>query len=94
MTQKSFTTFRINLSQTQKEYFEQAAEVGGFKSLGDFILAAAAEKAEALKAKKNAWLSSEHDRKIFFNAILNPSTPNARLISAMKRHKEFNPTKY
>ena len=76
------------------KYFARAAELGGFKSLADFFFTAASEKAEAIMGKRNAWLSTENDRKIFFNALVNPSTPNARLRLAMKRHSEFNSKKY
>jgi len=34
----------IRISRVQREYFEQAAEIGGFKSLSDFMFAAASEK--------------------------------------------------
>lgn len=94
MPQNSLNTIRINLSRKQMDYFAQAAELGGFKSLADFFLTAASKKAEVIMGKRNAWLSSETDRKIFFNALINPPTPNVRLTQAMKRHNEFNPKKY
>ncbi len=58
------------------------------------MLAAACEKADAIMQKQHTWLSSENDKKTFFNAIVNPPAPNARLNQAMKRHNEFNPKKY
>jgi len=90
MAQKRLNTFHIYLSPNQKKYFEQAVELGGFRSLTDFFITAASEKAKAILEKQNAWLSSENDRRIFFTALMNPSTPNARLRRAMKRHNEFN----
>ena len=39
--------------------------------------------------KCNTILASEKDREIFFNAITNPSGPNAKLRYAAKRYKAF-----
>ena len=91
---KELINLNIRISHVQREYFEQAAEIAGFESLNDFILAAASEKADIIMQNQHTWLSSENDRKTFFNAIVNPPTPNARLSQAMKRHSEFNPKKY
>ena len=87
-----FIKLDIRVSRTLKEYFEQAAKIGGFQSLTDFLLTAASEKAEVIIERRSTW--SEHDRKIFFDAIVNPPAPNARLRLAMKRLNEFNPKKY
>lgn len=88
-TQKT-TRFSIRISRKQRDLFEQTAEIGGYKSLNDFVLAATSEKAEAIMQKHNSCLSSENDRKLFFHALLNPTDPNAKLRQAMKRHQEFN----
>lgn len=92
MTQESVNKFRIRLSRKEKEYFERAAELGGFQSLTDFFITAATEKADAIMEKHNFWLSSENDRRIFFNALINPPAPSVRLTQAS--HSEFNPKKY
>jgi uncharacterized protein (DUF1778 family) len=88
-TQKT-TRISLHISQKQRNLFEQAVEIGGYKSLNAFVVAATSEKAEGIifMQKHNAWLSSENDRKLFFNALLNPSAPNAKLRQAMKRHQE------
>ena len=39
--------FDARLTQQQKQLFEQAAAASGFKTLTDFVLQAAQEKAEA-----------------------------------------------
>lgn len=83
------TRLDLRISQKQKTDFEQALELGGFRSLTDFLISAASEKAEAIMEKHNNWLVSENDRKIFFDALLNPPAPNARLKAAMKRHSEL-----
>jgi len=35
--------------------------------------------------KYNNWLASENDRKVFFDALLNPPAPNHKLKDAMKK---------
>jgi uncharacterized protein (DUF1778 family) len=83
------TRLDLRISEKQKSTFEQVLELGGFRSLTDFLLSAASEKANAIIEKHNNWLASENDRKVFFDALLNPPAPNAKLKTAMKRHAEF-----
>jgi len=45
---KELINVNIRITRPQREYFEQAAEIAGFESLNDFILAAASEKADTL----------------------------------------------
>ena len=86
---RGMTRLDLRISQKQKNAFEQVLELGGFRSLTDFLISAASEKAEAIMEKHNNWLASENDRKIFFDALLNPPAPNARLKAAMKKHSEL-----
>jgi uncharacterized protein (DUF1778 family) len=51
-------TISIKLLRSQRDYFERASDIGGYRSLSDFMIAAAAEKGEAIIQKHNAWLSS------------------------------------
>ena len=83
------TRLDLRISQKQKSTFEQVLELGGFRSLTDFLISAASEKAEAIIERHNNWLASENDRKIFFDALLNPPAPNERLKAAMKKHAKF-----
>ena len=94
MARQETTRLDLRMSRKQRELFEQAAEIGGYKSLNDFVLAAASEKADVIIQKHNVWLSSDNDRMIFFNALINPPAANVRLTQAMNRHNEFNPKKY
>jgi hypothetical protein len=41
--------------------------------------------------KIEAWLLSEYDKRIFFKALINPPAPKAKLIEAMRKHKDFRP---
>ena len=85
----AMTRLDLRISQKQKSTFEQVLDLGGFRSLTDFLISAAAEKAEAIIERHNNWLASENDRKVFFDALLNPPAPKERLKAAMKRHAEF-----
>jgi uncharacterized protein (DUF1778 family) len=91
---KKLANVNIRISRVEREYFEQAAKIAGFESLNDFILAAVFEKADTIMQKQHNWFASENDKKTFFNAIVSPPAPNARLTQAMKRHNEFNRKKY
>lgn len=85
------TRLDLRISKKQKEYFEEVLKIGGFRSLTDFLISAASEKAEVIMEKHTNWLAVERDRKVFFNALLNPPPPNKKLTTAMKRHSEFKP---
>jgi hypothetical protein len=39
--------------------------------------------------KKNEILKTERDKKIFFDAILNDSKPNDKLVEAFKKYDEY-----
>lgn len=93
MTTKELTRLDLRIPRNQKDYFVQALEIGGFRSLTDFLISAASEKAEAIMEKHNNWLSSENDRKTFFNALMNPPAPNEKLKLAMQKHGNFTAKK-
>jgi len=93
MATKELSRLDLRIPRRQKEFFEQALEIGGFRSLTDFVISAVSEKAEAIMEKHNNWLASENDRKIFFNALVNPPAPNEKLKQAMKKHSKFKSKK-
>jgi uncharacterized protein (DUF1778 family) len=84
------TRFDTKLTKVQKELFELATKIGGYRTLTDFMLSTAEEKAKTIVQQHEAILASERDKKIFFDAIMNPPQPNKRLRDAAKRYKEFN----
>src|ERR1700744_1056030 len=81
--------FDAKLSQAQKELFEHAASLGGFRTLTDFIISASQEKANAIIQEHNTILASERDRELFFNTLMEPAGPNEYLVNAAKRYNEF-----
>lgn len=81
------TRFDIRLPKEQKEYFEYAANLGGFRTLTEFVIYSGSQQASQIVEKHNSILASKRDQEIFFNALLNPPAPNARLKKAMERYK-------
>lgn len=81
--------FDAKIPKAQKDLFEYAASLGGFRTLTDFIINAVQEKANAIIHEHNAIIASEKDREIFFNALVNPSGPNQKLRDAAERYKLF-----
>jgi uncharacterized protein (DUF1778 family) len=81
--------FDAKIPKVQKDLFEYAASLGGFRTLTDFIINAVQEKATAIIKEHNTILASEKDREIFFNALANPTGPNKELREAAERYKLF-----
>lgn len=77
--------FDTRLSKEQKEIFEYAASLGGFRTLTDFVVSVLQEKSRMIIEKHDAILTSKGDQKLFFKAIMNPAKPNQRLIDAALR---------
>ena len=77
------TRFDTRLPKEQKLLFERAAIIGGFRSLTDFILIAAQEKAKEIIRERENILASRKDSDIFFDAIVYAGKPNEALISAV-----------
>jgi uncharacterized protein (DUF1778 family) len=80
--------FDGQLPPKQKEYFEQAAEIGGFRTLTEFIFSSAQEKADEIIKRHKILLETAQDREIFFSALINPPEPNDKLRQAAQEHKE------
>ncbi len=79
--------FDTRLSKDQKELFERAAILGGYRSLTDFVILTVQKKAKEIIEEQEKIIASNRDSEIFFNAIVNPDKPNDELIAAVK---EFN----
>jgi uncharacterized protein (DUF1778 family) len=75
--------FDARLTKSQKEFFELAARISGFKSLSEFVIHSTQQV-----EKHNAILTSEKDRKAFFDALANPPKPNKSLKDAAKHYQK------
>lgn len=81
--------FDAKIPKIQKELFEYAARLGGFRTLTDFIINTVQERANAIIQEHNTIIASEKDREIFFNAFMNSSGPNQKLQDTAERYKKF-----
>lgn len=81
------TRFDTKLTVVQKELFEQAARLGGYRTLSDFVISTTQEKAKAIVEQHQELLASERDRKIFFDAMMNPPKIGERLLQAAERYR-------
>jgi uncharacterized protein (DUF1778 family) len=79
--------FDTRLPQEVKELLERAAQIRGFRSLSEFIVHYSTEAAHAILDKHSQVLASEKDRRVFFDALMQPPAPNAALVKAAKRYK-------
>lgn len=85
--------FDTKLPKWQKEKFETAAKIAGYRSLTEFVLSTVNEKAETIIEKHQAILTTERDREIFFEALTNPPAPGKDLLEAAQKFKEFASTR-
>jgi uncharacterized protein (DUF1778 family) len=86
---KEHARFDARISKEQKRFFEKAANLGGYRSLTDFIILTVQEKATEIIKEKEQILSSEKDSEIFFNAITNPGKPSEALKNALQEYNAF-----
>jgi uncharacterized protein (DUF1778 family) len=87
MPQAKNARFDAKLPEAQKSVFERAAKIGGYRTLTDFVVSSAQEKADEIIEQHEQILASEEDREVFFNAVLNPPEPNDKLQKAVKDYK-------
>jgi len=80
--------FDTRLPKEQKMFFEEAALLGGYRSLTDFIILAAQEKAMKIISEQNLIIASQKDNEIFFNALINPPKANNNLIDAANEYNK------
>lgn len=86
---KELTRFDARLPKEQKQFFERAAYLGGYRSLTEFIIVSAQEKAKEIIKEKELIIASERDSEIFFDAITNGKKPSATLKNAVKDYNDF-----
>lgn len=79
----------IRLTEKERDFFYKAFEVSGFSSFSEFVLQALRKESDKVISKHEQILSSERDKKVFFDALMNPPAPNEALKKAFLLHKEF-----
>jgi uncharacterized protein (DUF1778 family) len=83
-----FASFDSILSREQKEFFEYAANLGGYKTLNEFIISSAQKRADEIIEKHQSILASRKDQEIFFQIIFNPPSPGKNLKKAAARYSK------
>lgn len=86
---KEQARFDARLPKEQKQFFEKAAYLGGFRSLTDFVILAVQEKAKQIIQEKEQIIASEKDAQIFFDAITKPKEPSEALKNALEDYNDF-----
>jgi uncharacterized protein (DUF1778 family) len=81
--------FDARLPKEQKQFFERAAYIGGYRNLTDFVILAVQEKAKEIIKEKEQVFASERDSQIFFDAITKPKKPSKTLKKALDDYNVF-----
>ena len=89
MSSIEMTRFDARLTKEQKEFFEYASQLGGFRSLTEFVVRAAQSKAEEIVEEHNRIIASKKDQEIFFDLVLNGTAPNDELKSALEAYNKL-----
>jgi uncharacterized protein (DUF1778 family) len=86
---KNTARFDTRISSEQKIEFERAARLGGYRSLSEFVIASAQEKARKIINEMETIVASQHDAELFFDALVNVPTPNEALLKAAGKYKQY-----
>jgi uncharacterized protein (DUF1778 family) len=81
--------FDTRLPLEQKQLFEKAAKLGGYRNLTDFVIVTVQTKAKEIIEERERIIASQKDKEIFFDSLLNPPKPNKDLLSARDEYKEL-----
>lgn len=74
--------FDTRLPLEQKQLFERAAVLGGYRNLTDFVVVTVQNKAKEIIEESERIIASQNDKELFFDSLLNPPNPNSELLSA------------
>lgn len=88
MKTKSEARFDTRLPKEQKEFFEYAATIGGFRTLTEFVVYSVQKRAEQIVEEHDKIIASKRDKEIFFDAMMNPPKPLKNLRKAAARYQE------
>lgn len=81
--------FDMRLPKEQKQFFEKAMLLGGYRNLIEFIISAVQEKSKKIISEKEKIIASDKDSEIFFDAVVNPRKPSEKLTEAFDNYKNF-----
>lgn len=78
---------QVRLDAESKSVLQRAASYS-HKTVSQFVLATAMEKAEKIIRENEAVALSGRDWKVFYDALTNPPAPNPALRKAFARYKK------
>lgn len=81
--------FEARITEDQKAVFQRAAVLGGHRSLTEFVIQSAQEKADALIREHDVLNLTANDQRLFVEALLKPPAPNQKLKRAARRYKNM-----
>jgi uncharacterized protein (DUF1778 family) len=81
--------FDTRLPLEQKQLFERAAILGGYRNLTDFVVVTVQSKAKEIIEERERIIASQKDKEIFFDSLLNPPRPNNDLLSAKEEYDKL-----
>lgn len=86
---KEQARFDARLPKEQKQFFERAAYLGGFRNLTDFVILTVQEKAKEIIKESEQIIASEKDGQLFFDAVTKPQKPSETLKKAFDDYNSF-----
>ncbi|MBK6546711.1 MAG: DUF1778 domain-containing protein [Saprospiraceae bacterium] len=87
---KEDSRVEFRVSKEDKELYEYASSLKGFKSFSEFARLVIQKEVKSIVEEEKSILISKRDQEIFFNALMgNEEKPNDTLISAIKFHQEL-----
>ena len=81
--------FEARITKVQKSLFQRAAALKGHRTLTEFVITSAQEKAEMLIRESEVLHLSQQDRQTVVEALLHPPAPNKKLKQAGARFKKL-----
>lgn len=85
--------FEARITTVQKLLFQRAAALKGHRTLTEFVITSAQEKAEMLIRESDFLRLSQQDRQTVVGALLHPPAPNKKLKQAGARFKKLVDTR-
>lgn len=90
VSKKGENRVEFRVSNEEKELFEYAKQLKGFKTFSEFARFVITREAKAIVKEENEILSSKRDKEIFFNALMGEGQePNESLLAAIKYHNDI-----
>lgn len=90
VSKKADSRVEFRVSNEDKELFEYAKQLRGFKTFSEFARSVITKEAKAIVKEENKILASKRHKEIFFNALMGKDyLPNEALLAAIKYHDEL-----